>query len=96
MSLLPQHFYFIFIFLPTFSFLPLPYCVPPPPKMDEDIHQRSISHREDHLGDRKTRTTGSKRSDRLSLETYAIRTRLLKQRYKFADSSVFWLDIVIA
>ena len=27
----------------------------------EDIHQRSISHREDNLGDRKTRTTDSKK-----------------------------------
>ena len=62
----------------------------------KDIHQRSTSHQEDLLGDRKMRTTDSKRSDRLSLETFAIRTRLLKQRYKFSDSSVFWLDIVIA
>ena len=34
----------------------------------EDVHQRSTSHREDHLGDRKTRTTDSKRSERLSLK----------------------------
>ena len=52
----PTTFLFHFYFSPYFfrPFLPLPYCVPPPPKMDEDIHQRSISHREDHLGDRET------------------------------------------
>ena len=52
----PTTFLFHFYFPPYFfrPFLPLPYCVPPPPKMDEDIHQRSISHREDHLDDRET------------------------------------------
>ena len=45
------------------------------------------------LAARKRGRPTAKRSDRLSLKTYAIRKRLLKQRYKFSDSSVFgWIS----
>ena len=65
--------------------VPKPWC--------EDIHQRSISHREDHLGGKKKRTTDSKKERPTVFENLRHKEKTLKQRYKFSDSLVFgWIS----
>ena len=53
------------------------------PKVNQSLRRSSWRQKNEDDRQQKERTT--------VFETYTIRSRLLKQKYKFSDSSVFWL-----
>ena len=68
--------------------VPKPWC--------EDIHQRSISHREDHLGGKKTRTTDSKKERPAVFENLRHKEKTSQTKVQILWFFRFWLDIEIA